>query len=134
MATIRYEQPIAVPAETAWEALRQADHADRLFAPVLVGCTMQGDTRTVTFANGLVVGEQIVTIDDAERRLAYHVLGEMFDHHSASMQILPIDDGNCRFIWIIDFLPEDRAETVQPLVTQGSGALARNIEAGAANR
>lgn len=131
MATIRHEQLVAVPAEAAWEALRQADRADRLFAPVLVGCTMQEDIRTVTFANGLVVSEQIVTVDDADRRLAYYVMGEMFDYHSASMQILPVDDGNCRFIWISDFLPEDRADTVRPLVMQGSSALAQNIEAGA---
>lgn len=133
MATIRHEQRIAVPAEYAWEMLRQAERADRLFSPVLVGCTMQDDVRTVTFANGIVVSEQIVTIDDGDRRLAYHVTGEIFEHHSASMQIIPVDDGNCRFIWISDFLPEDRAEMVRPLVTQGSSALARNIEAGAEN-
>lgn len=134
MATIRREQLVAVPAEAAWEALRKADRADRLFAPVLVGCTMHDNIRTVTFANGLVVSEQIVTIDDADRRLAYYVLGEMFEHHSASMQIVPIDEGNCRFIWTSDFLPEDRTETVRPLVTQGSSALVRNIEAGTASR
>jgi hypothetical protein len=133
MATIRHEQLVAVPAEQAWGMLRQADLVDRLFAPVLVGCTMQDAVRTVTFANGLVVSEQIVTIDDTDRRLAYHVMGEMFEHHSASMQIVPVDDGNCRFIWISDFLPGDRAETVRPLVTQGSSALARNIEAAEAN-
>ena len=132
MATIRHEQPIAVPAEKAWEMLRQPELADQLFSPVLVGCTMQDDVRTVTFANGLVVSEQIITIDDADRRLAYHAMGEMFEQHSASMQIIPVDDGNCRFIWISDFLPEDRAETVQPLVTQGSNALAQNIQARAA--
>ncbi|WP_336967406.1 SRPBCC family protein [Sphingobium aromaticiconvertens] len=113
--------------------LRQADRADRLFAPVLAGCTMQDDIRTVTFANGLVASEQIVTIDDADRRFAYHVMGEMFEHHSASMQIVPVDDRSCRFIWISDFLPGDRVETVQPLVIAGASALARNMEAGAAN-
>lgn len=132
MATIRHEQRIAVPAEKAWGLLRQAELADRLFSPVLVSCTMQDDVRIVTFANGLVASEQIITIDDADQRLAYYVMGEMFEHHSASMQIVPVDDGNCRFIWISDFLPEDLAETVQPLVTQGSNALARNIEAHAA--
>lgn len=131
MVTIRHEQRIAVPAETAWAMLRQTGRADRLFAPVLVGCTMQDDVRTVTFANGLVASEQIVTVDETDLRVAYYVMGEMFDHHSASMQIIPIDDANCRFIWISDFLPADRAETVRPLVTQGTSALARNIEAAA---
>jgi hypothetical protein len=44
------------------------------------------------------------------------------------MQILPVDEGNCRLLWISDFLPDSRAETVQPLVEQGARALARNVE------
>lgn len=132
MATIRHEQRIAAPAKMAWEMLRQAECADRLFAPVLTECTMLGDVRTVTFANGLVANEQIVTTNDVDRRLAYYVMGEMFEHHSASMQIMPIDDENCCFVWISDFLPDDLEGTVRPLVVQGSSALANNIEAAAA--
>ena len=46
---------------------------------------------TVTFANGMVVRERIVDIDQQRRRLCYAVLGDMFEHHSASMQILPVN-------------------------------------------
>ena len=129
MATIRHEQLIAVSADTAWAALKCVERAYPLFAPVLVDCSMEGDVRIVRFANGLVASERIITVDDADRRVAYLVMGDMFDHHSASMQIVPIDGSQCRFIWISDFLPADRAEVVQPLVIEGSNALARNIEA-----
>ena len=44
------------------------------------------------------------------------------------MQILPVDEANCRFLWISDFLPDERVGTVQPLVEQGARALVRNIE------
>ncbi|MDF2812992.1 MAG: hypothetical protein K0S56_4023, partial [Microvirga sp.] len=50
--------------------------------------------------------------------------------HSASMQILPVDDARCCFVWISDFLPDERAESVRPLVEQGSRAFAKNIEDG----
>jgi len=128
MATIRHQHDIAVPAERAWAMLRRVDRADRLFAPVLIGCTMEGDVRTVTFANGMVVREQVVTVDDAGRRLAYSVLGDMFERHAASMEILPLDADSCRFVWTSDFLPAERAETVRPLVIEGASALVRNIE------
>jgi hypothetical protein len=95
---------------------------------------MEDGIRTVTFANGLVVQERIVTVDEPRRRVAYSVLGEMFEHHSASMQILPVDAVNCRFLWVSDFLPDERAGTIQPLVEQGARALARNIEGGTAPR
>ena len=93
---------------------------------------MENDIRTVTFANGLVARERVITIDEQRRRIVYGVLGEVFEHHSASMAIVPVDGENCRFIWISDFSPDQRIETVQPLVEQGSRALARNIEDGTA--
>jgi hypothetical protein len=130
MATIWWEEAVAVSAEKAWAALRRVDRAHDLFAPVLVGGIMEDGIRTVTFANGLVVRERIVTVDEPRQRVAYSVLGDMFEHHSASMQILPVDEANCRFLWISDFLPDERAGTVQPLVEQGARALARNIEGG----
>jgi hypothetical protein len=130
MATIWWEEAVAVSAEKAWAALRRVDRAHDLFAPVLVGGIMEDGIRTVTFANGLVVRERIVTVDEPRQRVAYSVLGDMFEHHSASMQILAVDEANCRFLWISDFLPDERAGTVQPLVEQGARALARNIEGG----
>ena len=130
MASVWWEEPIAVPAERAWGALRRVDMAHKLFSPVLVDGTMDGNIRTVTFANGIVARERIVAVDDERRRIAYSVLGDRFDHHSASMQIVPVDQSSCRFVWISDFLPDERAQLVQALMEQGSRALAKNIEAG----
>ena len=128
MSTIWWEEDLEVPAETAWALLRRVDLAHELFAPVLVDGRMEGGIRTVTFANGLVVRERIVDVDEARWRIAYTVLDGLFEHHAASMQIVPVDARTCRFVWITDFLPADKAAMVQPLVEQGSRALARNIE------
>ena len=130
MASIWWEEPVGAPADLAWAALRRVDLAHKLFAPVLIEGTMEGNVRTVTFANGLVVRERIIDIDESRRRVAYGVLDGAFDHHSASMQIMPISDASCRFIWVSDFLPNDQIEAVRPLVEQGSRALAQNIESG----
>lgn len=130
MASIRWEEWVQVPAETAWLALRDASTPHRLFAGVLVDGRMDNDIRTVTFANGMVVRERIIDIDEKAMRLAYTVIGDLFEHHSASMQIVPDSEGRCQFIWISDFLPDERIEMVAPLVEQGARALARNLEAG----
>lgn len=132
MATIWWEQPIAAPAASAWAALRCVDKAHQLFTPVLIAGSMTGDLRELTFADGLVVQERIISIEEERRRVAYSVVGDMFEHHSASMQILPAEDGNCRFVWISDFLPDSLIEVVRPLVEQGSAALAATIESGGA--
>lgn len=127
MASIWWEEPVAVPAERAWASLRLVGMAHKLFSPVLVDGAMEGNVRTVTFANGLVVSERIIDVNDARRRVAYSVLGDRFEHHSASMQIVPVDQASCRFIWISDFLPDERTALVQPLMEQGSRAFAGNL-------
>lgn len=132
MASIHWEEPVGVPAERAWAALRRPGEAHRLFAGILVDARVSGDIRTVTFANGMVVRERIIDIDDDRRRLAYAVIDGLFEHHAASMQILPVDEANCRFVWVSDFLPEEKRAAVLPLVRDGSRALARNLEAGLA--
>lgn len=128
MASIRREEIVRVPAEQAWAALRDMGAPHRLFAGVLVDCHIDGDVRTVTFANGMVVRERIIDVDEDAKRVVYAVIGDLFEHHSASMQIVPDEEGRCRFVWISDFLPNDRVEMVAPLVEQGSRALVRNLE------
>ena len=127
MASIWWEEPIAVPADSAWAALRQVGRAHELFAPVLTACALDGEVRTVTFADGMTVRERIVALDEPRRRLCYTVL-EMFEHHSASMQIVPVDARSCRFIWITDVLPHDSTGMVAPLVEAGARAFRANLE------
>jgi len=129
MASIHNEILVDVPAATAWAALRDVGTAHRLFAGVLTDGQLDGDVRTVTFANGLVLREKIITVDDDSRRVAYAVLDGRFEHHNASMQIFAAGEGRCRFVWITDLLPNERVATVKPLVEQGSEALKRVLEA-----
>ena len=126
MATIRREAELAIDADRAWAALRNFGGAAQLFAGVLTDCRRSGDTRTVTFANGLVVTERLVTLDDASRRVVYSVLDGPFSLHSASMQIAPRDGGST-FVWISDFLPDEAAASVAPLVEAGCAAIRRNL-------
>jgi Polyketide cyclase / dehydrase and lipid transport len=128
MASIHHEIFLEVAAETAWAALRDFGAAHRLFAGVLTDGHLDGDIRTVSFANGMTVREQILDIGEADRRLAYAVIDNVFDHHSASMQIVAAGQGRCRFVWITDFLPAAKGTMVKPLVEQGSAAMKRVLE------
>ena len=92
------------------------------------------DVRVATFANGLVVKEQIVDIDPDLRRIAYTVLGETFQHHNASMQVTAEGANACRFVWITDVLPHSAADQVRPLMEAGARALKNTLEAADARR
>jgi Polyketide cyclase / dehydrase and lipid transport len=131
MASIHRETVVGVASEHAWAALRTVGAAHELFAPVLTDGELNGETRRVTFANGMVVNERIVDVDDGRRRLAYSVLDAPgLRYHHASMQVLEEGPNRCRFVWITDFLPADASATLTPLIEAGSTALKTNLEAG----
>ncbi|WP_322056999.1 SRPBCC family protein [Paraburkholderia sp. J63] len=119
MASLYREIPLETDAAHAWATLRDSRNIARIFAGVLTDAHLEGDMRTVTFANGNVVQERIVAVDDAHMRVAYTVCGPNFDQHAASMQIVADSGGRCRMVWISDFLPDERRAMVEPLMDAG---------------
>ena len=129
MASIHKEIAVEVEPEAAWAALRNVGDAHRLFAPVLTECRLEGDVRTVRFANGMVLHEQILDVDDARRRVAYAAVdGPGMTYHHASMQVVEAGRGTCRFVWTTDFLPAGIRDNIAPLIEQGAAAFKRNLE------
>src|SRR5688500_1319881 len=103
MATIRRDIVIDAGVEHAWAALRRVGEPHRLFAPVLTGAEIDGDVRTVRFANGMIVRERILDVDDEHRRVAYAALDASgLTFHHASMQVDIAGPGRCAFVWITD--------------------------------
>ena len=74
MASIRRDIEVAAAVAPVWDALRDVGRIhERLVRGFVTDCRLEGDTRTVTFANGMTVRERIVTIDDSERRVVWSV-------------------------------------------------------------
>ena len=129
MASIYKEVAVEVSPAQAWAALRRVGDAHRLFTPVLVHAQLDDDVRTVRFANGMVLQERILDVDDERRRVAYTALnGPGMTYHHASMQILDAGPLGCLFVWITDFLPRDMSDNLTPLIEQGAQALKSNLE------
>jgi uncharacterized protein YndB with AHSA1/START domain len=130
VASIHLETVIQAPAERVWAALAAVGEAHRTFSGVLSGCRLEGDdVRVVTFLNGLVVKERIISVDPTRMRVAYAVTESELEHHSASMQVSAMPDGACRFDWITDVLPHQAQEWIRPLMEEGAQALKANVEA-----
>ena len=129
MASIHHQVAVEVSTDKAWAALRVVGEAHKLFAPVLVDGRLEGDIRTVRFANGMVLRERIIDIDDDRRRVAYSALDAPgLTFHHASMQIVEAGPGRCQFVWITDFLPAEARNNLLPLIEQGTSALKKNLE------
>jgi hypothetical protein len=129
MTSVFSEAALGVSAAASWALLRDVGAAACAFPGVLVASHLEHDVRTVTFAGGTVVRERIIAIDEAQRRIVYAVIEGRFDHHSASMQIVPDGPDGSRFLWFSDFLPNDFESRVRGLVEQGTAAFRRAAEA-----
>lgn len=131
MACIHKEMLIAAPVEQVWASLRDigAIHT-RLAREFVVDTRMDGASRVVTFANGTVVRERIVDIDDLGRRIAYAIVDWQLTHHNASFQVFPVGRARSRLVWIADLLPDELAEPVGQFMEAGCAAIVRTLEAG----
>jgi len=135
MASIRKELIVDASADHVWAALRDIGQVHtRLAREFVIDTRLDGDSRLVTFANGEVVRERIVDIDDRARRLAYAVVDWRTTHHNASFQVTPDGDGRSRLTWITDLLPDSLADLVSGFVDQGCVAIKRTLETSAAGR
>ena len=135
MASIHKEITVTAPADHVWAAVRDvgAVHT-RLAQQMVLDTKLDGDSRLVTFANGEVVRERIVGIDDELRRLAYAAVEWRTTHHNASFQVIPDGEGRCRLVWITDLLPDAVAELVNGYMEQGCAAIKQTLETSRAAR
>src|SRR5205823_7711841 len=74
MASIRKNIVIEAPAAKVWDALRDFHAVDtRLATGFVMKSVPDGDTRVLTFSNGSVLREDLVSIDDSAQRLVYAI-------------------------------------------------------------
>ena len=114
MASIHNDVPLPASARDVWDAVRDFGALHQRLVPGFVtACSLDGNTRIVTFANGSVAREVLVDCDDARQRLVYAINNERLKHYSASVQVIADGNAKCRLLWIIDMLPNELAPYVQ---------------------
>jgi hypothetical protein len=129
MGSIRKEILVDAFPEKVWDAIRDVGAVHkRLAVGFVTDISLEEGARMVTFANGMIVRELIVDIDDKARRVAYAVVGGRFKHHNASMQVLADGTDRARLVWITDLLPNELAGPIGALVDQGAEAMKTTLE------
>jgi carbon monoxide dehydrogenase subunit G len=128
MATLRKELRLGTAPERVWDAVRDVGALHTRLVPGFVLDTrMEGDVRVVTFANGLVAREPIVTLDDAGRRLVWSAAGGRTTHYNAAVEVIAEGAGT-RLVWTIDLLPNEMAGPVEAMQDQAIAAMKRALE------
>ena len=129
MATIFKEIEIERSKESVWDAIRDVGAIHKRLVPgFVVDCKLEGDSRIVTFANGMVVRELIVDVDDKTSRHSWSARGATLIHHNASIQVFAEGDDKCRVVWIADLLPNDAAQAIGEMIQHGLNTMKLTLE------
>ena len=130
MASIRKEIRIDAPANLIWDALKDVGALHTRLVPGFVKDTkMEGNTRVVTFGNGMVAREEIVSIEPLQQRVAWAVVGQQFRHYNGAAWVETDPKGGSRFFWTADLLPDELAPQVDQMMTTGIQVVKRTLEA-----
>jgi carbon monoxide dehydrogenase subunit G len=128
MATLRQIIDLPSPADVVWDAVRDVGAVHRRLVPGFVtDVRLEEGARIVTFANGATAREEIVSVDDVARRLAYAIPRGRFLHYQATVEVH--DDGaGSRLTWTIDLLPDEYADGVRTMMRQGTDAICATLQ------
>lgn len=131
MATVRKAVTIARSADEVWDAVSDAGELHTRVAPqVVANTTLEagGEVRIVTFGNGVVLKELIISNDPSARRLAWSAQSDQWQHHNASLQIFPLSDDRCEAVWTADVLPHAAGAIMEQFLTMGLDAMKSHLE------
>ncbi len=129
MASIRKEILVHRDRDVVWDAVRDVGRIHQRLVPgFVVDCRLEGDSRYLTFGNGMTIREIIVDIDDQTSRHAWSARGAPFTHHNASLQVFAEDERSCRLVWIADLLPNEIAAEIAEMIQQGLDTMKRTLE------
>jgi hypothetical protein len=129
MATLRRQIALNAPAPAVWSAIKDFGAVHTRVAPgFLTKLELDKGDRIVTFFNGMVARERLVTSDDEECRLVYSVVEGRASHYNAAVQVFPDGKGS-RLVWTIDLLPNDLAPAIGGMMDHAAGFMKKTLEA-----
>jgi hypothetical protein len=129
MASIRKEIHTRASPEQAWDALRDvgALHT-RLVPGFVVDTRLEPGARIVTFANGMVIREPIIDVNDEMLRVAWSAIGGHLTHYNASAQVFANADNQTSVVWIADLLPNEAAGQIGLMMEQGMAVMKATLD------
>ena len=128
MSTLRETLHLHAPAAAVWDAVRDVGELHRRLVPGFVTeVRLEPGARVLTFVNGVTVREEIVSVDDHARRLAYAIPRGRFLHYQGTVAVE--DDGaGSRLVWTVDLLPDEFADDIRAMMRQGAEVMRATLD------
>ena len=131
--TVRKSVTIAKSASDVWDAVSDAGQLHTRVVPGMVTNTTledDGEVRIVTFGNGMVLTEYMISNDADAMRLAWSAESDQWAHHNASLQIFAVGEDQCEAVWMADVLPHAAGILMEQSLTAGLGAMKAHMDNG----
>ncbi|MBW8840472.1 MAG: SRPBCC family protein [Sphingomonadales bacterium] len=130
MASIHHQIFIAADPDAVWDAARDVSRLHDRLVPGFVTATemLPGEgvpVRRVTFVNGRVVDETIVSVDDETWRVVWTI--KEFEHHNGALTVAAAAEGT-QVSWTADVLPDALVEQVSPAMEHGLAMMKAHFE------
>jgi carbon monoxide dehydrogenase subunit G len=128
MADGKAEVSVDVSPDDAWKVLREFGGLDT-WMPGVESCTLDGDVRTIGMM-GIEIKEQLRTLDDANRTIAYSVVASPMDNlksHLATISVRPEGSGS-HITWAVEVDPDELLGLFLPVYEGSVAELKKKLE------
>jgi len=99
----------------------------RLVPGFVTEARLEQGARVITFVNGITVREEIVSVDDGSRRLAYAIPRGRFLHYQGTVDVEE-DGAGSRLVWTVDLLPDEAADGIRAMMHQGADVMRATLD------
>ena len=128
--TVLVEGHIDAPAESVWATIAKGDGVHEWFGGVIASCSLAGDRRECTMADGAKLKERILDVDHGAQRFRYAIEEHPLPAQNvvSTIEVSGKADGKTRVRWSAEFDAEHEhlpvlKETLSGLYTQGIASL-----------
>ena len=128
LGSIRHQIRIRRSADDVWARVRDAAGLHTWF-PGLTDCQVDGNNRVIFLASGMAMPEEILLIDDVQRRFQYRITAPIFRHHRGTIDVIELGSDECMVVYSTEADPRTMALTIGGGTAGALDELQRQLEA-----
>ena len=111
LGSIRHEVRIQRAAGDVWTRVRDAAGLHTWF-PGITDCQVDGMRRVIVLGSGMPMPEEILVVDDAQRRFQYRITAPVFRHHRGTIDVIALGQQECMVVYSTEADPRTMALTI----------------------
>jgi len=127
LGSLRHEIRIHRSAADVWARVRDAAGLHTWF-PGITSCQVDGMNRVIVLGSGMPMPEEILVIDDVQRRFQYRITAPIFRHHRGTIDVIDLGDDTSLVVYSTEADPRTMALTIAGGTAGALDELKRQME------